>query len=459
MGNLKPKKQIALAVFILITIPLIINGFPILNMDSSINIVAYNNITSLLSPPPARPIFYSLYFFITSIGKTSIFFPCLIQDAVITFLLFSIFKESGAKQKYLYFLSLIYLPISYLAILSNTIMTDIWFGISYLSAYIVLSDPRVFPRNFFLLFLIAISTLFAPANGFIVLASAILTYLIMFFLKRKIRPAGLLFVFLSVVFGIFTVSLDDYVAYNVLSPITDSNTFWVGRLIGDHLAQPSIQKLCSDLRYKDTVACQNKNQYIDRGGQEFLWGSYKYNFSPWNLDNQSFFGAVKDRSLEEHPLKFFFDVIHGGVITMYTLPHNMNQLYGSYNTLSNLNWVYVTVKKYFNYHQMMNAWQQASSNSFSYFICSNFFMFILIIYALLSNLKQILKLNRDIVFAIIFSFICIIINALVDGGLSMINARYNVKGLGVILLLLCFIISSLPRRSNSPESLPEEMVT
>lgn len=449
MGNINTNNKLIIILFILISSPLIINGYPILNMDSSINILAYNNITSLLSPPPARPIFYSLYFFISSIGKTSVLLPCLIQDFIAAFLISKIFDEFGIQDRFLFTIGLIYLPLSYLAIMSNAIMTDIWLGLAFLSSYLFTSSKKS-PFNF--LFIIFLSTIFAPANGLIVLLSLIFTYILLLMVNKNFGGLRIFYITLVVASGLLITSTDNYLSYKIFSPIAASNTFWVGRLIGDKLAQPSINQICNEKNYIATTPCLYKNSYMNRGGQDFLWGSYKNNFNPWDLRYNKFFSKVKIRTLTHNPISFASDAFHAGISTLLSFPNNMSELYGRYNTTSADNWIYRTVNKYFNVSQMMGSWQQTSSSSFSYFTITNYIAVFVILLTLTSSLKRLFVLDRTFLFAFIFTFSCILFNAFVDGGLSMVNPRYNSKGFGVLCVMLVFIIASLPRKKPASPS-------
>ncbi|MFA7656272.1 hypothetical protein [Acidithiobacillus thiooxidans] len=313
----------------------------------------------------------------------------------------------------------------------------------YLSAYlIILADNEKSPLLFLIIFACGA---FAPANGIIILLSILLLWVIMRFKKSK----EVLLISLTIISSLLLLSYDNYISHNSFSPIAGSNTFWVGRLIGEGLAQNQINKLCTEKTYRNTSPCINKEQYIDRSGQEFLWGTYKNNFSPWNLRYKNFFSAVKTQTLIHNPVAFSYNVWQSGLETLMSLPHNLNQLYGRYDIKTNDNWVYRTIRMYFNYHQMMRAWQQSSKKSFNYFPATNIGIFVILFFTLIANFGYIKNNINSFILLSIYSFSCIILNAFIDGGLSMVNPRYNVKGFGIIVILYCFILASRGSIVNS----------
>lgn len=394
--------------FILLTVPLILNGYPILFSDSATYIGAYTSINSIFGPPISRPISYGVFLFIASIGKSSLFFVALFQDALMAYLITKLLNLTKSQNFSLIFLFL-YLPISYVAVLTNTILTDIWLGMGYLSAYILIfTNNKKSPLYYFVLFL---SGAFAPANGIIIFISTFLLWPIMRFKKSK----EILLISLSIISSLLLLSYDNYISHNSFSPIAGSNTFWVGRLIGDGLAQKTINDLCAKPQYKETSPCINRYQYINRTGQNFLWGNYKNNFSPWNLKYSSFFSDVKFQTLLHNPTTFTYKVFQRGIYTLLILPDNLNQIYGRYNGSNSDNWVYRTIRMYFNYHQMVHAWQQISQNSFNYFPTTNIGILVVFILTLAANIMSIQKNFRRFMLLTFYTLSFVLLNAFIDG--------------------------------------------
>ncbi len=426
--------------FLLLLIPLILNGYPIIFSDTGTLIHAFDNITSLLHPPLDRPIFYSVFFYITSIGRTSLFFTCIAQDALIAYLLYDYYNNRTVYNKPLFFLMLIYLPFSYVSILSNTVITDIWLGISFLSSYMIFDDRKIFYSKLFIrLFLIYISSLFAPANGVIIILSLVFLSPILFFYKDKKRIYKSLTISIVITLGLLTCAFDNYLSYNIFSPIADSNTFFVGRLIGDNLCKSEITNICSSHNFHNTSACINDYQYLHRNGQTFLWGHYNHNFSPWDLSNQLFFEHVKDVCLHKKFFNFADDIVTDGFTTLLSLPNNLGSLYGKYNSNT---YVQHIIKKYFNSYSAMHSWQQERYSSFDYLSLSNKILIFLLAMSFGHFLIDLYYKKKENILLILFAYFAIVVNAFIDGGLSMINPRYNIKGFGIILVLMCFLLSA-----------------
>jgi hypothetical protein len=414
------------------------NGYPVVSTDSGTYLHGYSNITSLATPPYARPIFYSIFVYISSFGKAAISFVALAQDALMAFLLSELFADRKFSFSTTYILMIFYLPISYVAVLSNTIGPDIWLGMAFIAIYLIATHTTRKP--FSVLLVILCCTLFAPANGIILLFS-VFCVMIFMVLARMFRTAEFLKLFIilvTIALGLLGNIFDDYYAYKILSPIADSNTFFVARLTADHLAQNSINKLCHKHQYSSSAACVNRQQYLSRGSQQFLWRPYKNGFYIWSLQNQKFFGAVKKRTLTRHWMAFSLLVLDGGLKTLTIYPKDMGKLYFQHNKPSDL-WIC----KDFGCGNMMSAWQQTDKHSFGYFRLTNLLLFILTVYTLIAFRKAIIHEAIKFTAISVFAISCIIFNALIDGGLSLPFARYNIKGIGVIPVLLCFMIVSI----------------
>jgi hypothetical protein len=429
--------------FVLLVVPLIINGYPVVFPDSGVYLHSYINITSLLSPPLDRPIFYSLFVYISSIARTSIQFVAIAQDALFAFLIAELFY--GVKYSFSapYIALVCYIPISYGAVLSNTIAADIWLGMAYVSIYLLMT--RKTRRILSVSLIICACTLFAPANGIILLLSIVLTTPFFMFrniiAENKITP--IVMITLPIVIGLLGDSLDNYYAYKIFSPIADSNTFFVARLTADHLAQNSVNELCRKDQYSGLAACINRQQYLNRTSQQFLWHPYKNGFFIWSLQNQHFFKEVKDRTLSRHLTTFLRMILENSLETLDKYPMNMTELYHQFNKSSD-QWIC----RGFNCKYMMTSWQQEDKNSFDYFKMTNVLLFVLLGYTMIAFRKSIFNDGHKFSQLSIFTASCIIFNAVVDGGLSIPNARYNIKGTGVIVVLYCFIVASMYMSKN-----------
>lgn len=432
MNYRKLNKNILALSFLLLTLPLILNGYPIVSGDTLTYTHSYTNFNSFFDPPISRPVFYGLFIFLSSVGKSSLFYVALFQDLLMAYLISKIYPIKKISFSLLFLLA--YLPISYIAILSNTIIPDIWLSIGYLAVYILIfTDNKKSPLFYLLLFSCGA---FAPANGVIILISTFLLWIVMG-LKNKKEITLIIF---TIILSLFFDSYDNYVSYRIFSPIAASNTFWVARLLGDDLAQDQIIKLCAQDKYKNTSPCINKSQYLDRNDQEFEWGSYNNSFDPWNLENQKFFSTVKNKTIANNLAEFSYDVFNSGIETLALFPKNLNDIYGGY-------------KRDFDYHQ--HPWQKSSAKSFSYFPVTNIGIVFAVILTLIDNIRYIKRNFSSFIILSVYTASCIIINAFLDGGLSVVDYRYNVKGLGVILILYCFILASQrfsinPKIGNPP---------
>lgn len=123
MHNRSFNNKIIYIFFALLTFPLILNGYPILFADTATYIGAYTNLSSFYGPPISRPISYGFFLFLASIGKSSLFYVALLQDFLMAYLISKACRINNLNINLI--LLLLYLPISYIAILTNTILTDV----------------------------------------------------------------------------------------------------------------------------------------------------------------------------------------------------------------------------------------------------------------------------------------------------------------------------------------------
>lgn len=423
--------------------PLYWNRYPILFNDTGTYLEAFRNFASFLHPPLDRPVFYSFFIYLASLGRRTLYLVPIVQALVEGELISSmLFEFEGDWPKII--LSALALPLSFLAIMTSCVEPDVWLIIGFTAVLAATFNRR---RLYYTGFVVFCSTLFAPANGVIIAASSFLLLGIVLAIMRKrhrhlILPFAVAFIAGCV--GYATLAVEDYVAFRIPSPITASSLFLFARFNASHIGPQELSAVCAQPANVGLPPCRAVDRYAGIGVNKFLWRNNGFHI--WTLNNIHFYAAL-DRQIEaKHWAQIIAMDLHDAIKLSLKLPKNMDQFYGR-RTIPALK----AVREFHLDDQRAQlARQHWPSNTFSYLEVSPYIEGLFMIYCLLTYWRSERDQASDLLVGVYASFAVatFLLNSLIDG-LSQTAFRYNAKGISVFLILGIGLLA-LSRRSIQP---------
>ncbi|HLH10369.1 MAG TPA: hypothetical protein VKV77_00655 [Methylovirgula sp.] len=415
-------------------LPLVLNGYPIVFWDSGTYISAYWNVQSLVSPPPQRPIFYSLYIFAASLGRTSLPLVCLSQALLIAVLLRDL-AFTHARSNLLLFALALAVAFSYLAVQCCALMPDIWSAIGFLAVYLLVAEAR--RATYLYAALVTLSVLFAPANG-IILAAALLMLLAVSYASCRPRALNLARSGLAagaIFSGLAFATLANEASYGIASPIASSGAFLFATLTGDGLTDAALDRIC---RENSNPICMKRSLYEGKDSQTLLWGGPGQGVGIFDPSNQKLLTAIDLASIAAEPGEFLKRVIARSVRTLTIFPNDLSHLYGVRYAPDG--WLSGQMASFYDLRSFLRSWQESSATPFAYLKYYKFALLLGIASAAVLFVGWGLYRSQRVLTFLAYSATFVLANAVVTGGLSTAAARYNVKAMDIAVLTLLVVM-------------------
>jgi hypothetical protein len=424
---------IRLAIFFSIVnsllIPMYLNHYPIMFSDTGAYIEAFRGIGSFLHPPADRPVFYSIFIYLTSLGRRILYLAPVVQALFESEILYSIISKYDLDLTKI-LATVFSLAISFLSVMTSCIEPDVWFIIAFSAIVACGIKPK---RWIYTSFIIYITTLFAPANGVIIAAAS--GFLIgIFILAGRSRKSRLMTPFVVALIagsaGYLSLSIENYIAFGIPSPIAGSSMFLFARFNASKIGKSVLSATCIKPNYTPLPPCKAMSQYTGIGFNRFLWSNE--GFYVWSLKNISFFNSIDKKIEQKDPIKIITMDLHNAIKLSLRLPANMGEMYGQ-QTLPAIK----AVKEFhLGYSAALNARQHKSFISFSYIKTLPLIEALFLLYAVIVYLFSERDRTNDYFVTVYTSFTLatFILNSMIDG-LSETAFRFNAKGISVFLVL------------------------
>lgn len=416
--------------------PLFINHYPLVFNDTGTYIAAIRQ----HSVPVDRPVFYSLYIYVSSLFGKTLYLTVILQAiccaSIIRSVLRLVFPDHNANMVSLFFC--LFLPLSFTAVEVCTVMPDIWAEIGLLSLLLLILEAK--PNKLILLSFICGAVLFAPANGVIFLGVTIAYAIIFWIIHKKTsvfkRP------FIALVFILFSLGVNsgiNGIIYKRFSPIADAPAFMFANLNQKKLLDPGIKKYCQS--YQDTLICKDYSFYRGIPSDQLLWGKAGRDIGVFNVKNQVFFDQINKFSMRKNDAKFIMDTVKIVRRSLFYMPQDIYSLYGAgYPQNSN---VYKMVEKYYNIAAFKKTAQQTDQWSFFYLSGYRSLIFFSLILSSLLILLSIKRMTLTKWLLLAGSLIYLVCNNLILCGLSEPVTRYTIRGCNICLILFVAVAVSL----------------
>lgn len=425
---------VLLAVALLL--PLSINHYPLIFSDTGTYIGAIRQ----HSVPVDRPVFYSIYIYLSSFFGKTLYLTVALQAICCAFIIRSVLNLicSEKNNKIISLLFCLLLPLSFLAVEICTVMPDAWAEIGLLSLLLLLLDSK--PNKLVLLTFICFAVLFAPANGIIFFGVTLAYAFIFLLIHKKIsvvkRP------FLALVFivaSIWANSSVNYIAHGRFTPIAAAPAFMFANLNQKKLLDPGIERYCPS--YKETLICKEYPSYRGIPSDQLLWGKAGRDIGVFDIKNQKLFDRINKFSMRKNDTAFIADTVKIVRQSLFSMPDDINTLYGeAYPSNSS---VYQMVQKYYNLAAFTRSVQEKGQSAFSYL---RGYQFLTIFGLLLSSLLILLSIKRMTPtkwLLLAGSVIYLVFNNLILCGLSEPVTRYTIHGCNICLILFVAVAASL----------------
>ncbi len=424
-----------------VLIPFYLNRYPILFNDTGTYLRAFNGLASFQHPPLDRPVFYSVFIYLTSLGRRSIYLVPAVQaliEAEILCVIICKYENDLVRVA----ITVVALALSFLAVMTSCIEPDAWLIIAFSAVISMGFRPARACYSFFIVF---IATLFAPANGAIIAAASFISIAILL-LVRPIKARQLMIPFIVAFMagsaGYVTLSVENYAAYGIPSPIAGSSLFLFARFNASKIGGSVLAETCAKPTYSLRPPCVTRDRYKDLGVNNFLWHNKSLNI--WTTGNIQFFNKV-DRGIEAtFPKAIFAMDIRDAIKLSLRVPDNIGQFYGQHTKPA----LKAIRSFHLNYVAARSSWQHHSFRSFPYLRVVPILEGLFIVYAAISfwNSDRERVANALAFINVLFTLATFVLNSMVDG-LSQLAFRYNAKGISVFLILgIAFL--ALSKRST-----------
>ncbi len=428
-------------------VPLVLNGYPIIFADSANYVSSYRNVTSFLHPPVPRPIFYSFYVFLTSLDGASLVLVCVAQALVVAILLVDLLRTGGSRSKLSIFAVAILIPFSFLAVISCSVMPDVWSSIEFLAAYLLITGAG--ERRYFYAALVAASVLFAPANG-IILAGVMVVFVIVKYLAygaREIDRPRLLLAAAAILIGLAVPAIQNRVSFGIASPIAGSGAFLFATLTDQGLTKTALDQYCA--RNETNIICTERGAYEGQDSHDILWGPPGVAIKIWDPSNQAALNAIDRAAILGNWWGFLRGVMQRTFSTLIKLPDDLDSLYPPAG-----GWLRTAMAQFYDMSRFDRSWQGSSAQAFGYL---KYYKFALLLGAISSAFlfvgRKLYRCERAVML-VVYAALFILANASVTGGLSVPVTRYNVKVLDVAMLSILIVATQRARPQPPPVSAP-----
>ena len=259
--HIKAQYYITLAAgAIMLMIPALINGYPLVNSDTS----TYISSGFTASTPWDRPITYGVLLYILSLGGTSMWFAVAMQGYIISWLVTLSVKNITGKDHYvLSFVTLLLLStITSLSWVTSELIADMYTGVMLLCMALLLIGKETKSNRTLLYILFFVSV--ATHTSHLVYGTALLVLLLLTHHKlfrhlpvRKTRNSLLIMLALSLsTIGIMGACM-----------AKTKQMFMMGSLLDKGILKPALDDLCADTTYN---ICKYKDN-LPADVNEFLW--------------------------------------------------------------------------------------------------------------------------------------------------------------------------------------------
>ena len=434
---------------LLAAMPLLLNGHPIFFSDSGTYLHAFSDADALKHPPLDRPIFYSIYLYVFRALFNTNTAAVIVQCMTVAFLTYRFLLAISAEGKLSKILAAFcaLLPFSYLAVMAGALMPDVWLPCAFLSTCLMLLERGPKQIIYFIIVTCAIS--FAPANGMILASTLAGCLIITSLLRLRIGKAWrkALPIAGAVLIGMLLPASNNYYAYGKFTPIVSSSAFLYATLARGELTDGALQKACMTESRSNRI-CENLNLYTKLEGNYFLWNE-KWNEPVWNIDNQDLLKKANRIALFNHPFRVILKIIKDAAATMALLPENLDQLYSV--KYDKTKWAATQLNAYGDMQSFQASKQQTQTNVFAYLKIYRLLLLLLALAALVLAFRKKLYGHTGFVVFLLFCLCFILANAIITGGLSMPDYRYNARALDVaVLMVFCYALGlpSQPARAK-----------
>jgi hypothetical protein len=252
---------VCLAGSLLLLLPAIYNGYPVVYSDTS----TYLESGFLLETPFDRPITYGLYTWLSSLNGWSLWTVIIGQAFLISWLIqqFAGFLNAGIKQGYIL---LVFFTLATFTSLPWTVcqlMPDIFTPVMMLSASLLLFAPHKPVKKFALFFVFTLATSMHMSHIPINILFLLLLVGLKWIPGTKIHLGAVRFVNIGILFILTLLSV-----LTMGSALSKSrHAFFMGAMVEHGITQAYLEKHCGE---KQFLFCNYKDSLHMRA-YEFLW--------------------------------------------------------------------------------------------------------------------------------------------------------------------------------------------
>lgn len=435
----KAQRKWLILLLLVFSIPLVLNGYPIVHFDSGNYSSSFRNIASFYSVPIDRPIFYGLYVWIASFFGSTLKLIPISQGIILSWLLIKLVDACKGSPcgDFTYYTLIFLVAVSYLPFLVSAVMPDIWTSLMAVACMVLLTRVRCdFKTDAIFYVIISLAIAFAPANALILMLSLIpLAYRLV--KKKKLNVVGMLM--LSAAFSLALCSLTTFLTFHEFRILKGSQAFIFARLAADNNAQKGIEKLCAES--PAAALCRYKDMLIGKDSNEILWYELSEKLDVWK-DTSGEIAAVVKTSFERDLIRIILTSIKGSLKTLVLKPHSLQDLYGG--PYGSNEFIFKVIQSSYpnDFPSFATSIQQSNPQFYVFqrlfqFYALAFWMQVTLSFTLcLYHIYMRIPLTLSSTFALSFA----LANAFVCASLSGFDIRYNVKGMALTLLIWTFTL-------------------
>lgn len=411
--------------------PALYNTFPFISGDTA----AYISSAMEWYVPAERPIFYSVFVRLTSLGFT-LWGVILVQNLILLYLLRrsgEICKLSVSSRKFTV-LILVLATITGVGWESNKLLADIFACFLFLSALIWMKQKSLRPIDRWLLpFIFFFSALTHYSHLVLALLMGVLFLIVSVSRREALRKSGVLVIVAVASFG--SVMTTNWAAGHGFRFSRASSVFVMGKMVENGVVPVYLHEYCGN---ENWLLCQYKDS-LPATGWQFVWdanspvhktGGWKANEEEYNsllkaiLSKPKYLGLIAYKAVENTAVQLM-QWTSGDNLFRYEADSNVKQ----------------SIQKYFPADYPRSMWsrqflKELPFKGFSIFYAFSLSLLTLFILAYGSNIPH-WKTLRSVMFWVI---VFLIVNAAVTSNLANISSRLQAR---VIWLPAWFIILGL----------------